>query len=147
MPKVYTLDELKSWTPERRLALYTNAKKHPDGAYIVQMIDDNGLSLSTSWMSIHDPVFRQIHDIAWSPEGKRAAVEATEKGWPAISGVDLLLKEKLGDKYRSEDKGTLSAGSVVAEVMRHLGYREAGTGKCPEGCVAKTGMTWKPFAR
>jgi hypothetical protein len=53
------------------------------------------------------------------------------------------LQAELGDLYGKHDLGTASAGAVVAEVMRHLGYREAGQGTCPPNCTARTGMKWR----
>jgi len=142
MAKIYTLDELKSWTPEKRKGVYLNAKKHPDGQYIVDLIDQNGLSLSSGGLSLDDPVYRRIVEICWSTEGRKAAVEATKQGLPALCGVDPLLQADLGDQYGKFDLGTASAGSVVAEVMHHLGYRKSGSGPCPSNCTAKTGAKW-----
>ena len=143
MKKQYTLEELKAWAPEKRKKLYDNAKRHPDGAYIVELIEKNGLSLSSGGLSFDDPVHQRIVDIIWSVAGQKAAVEATKKGLPALCGVDMLLQAELGDLYHKHDLGTASAGSVVAELMRHLGYKEAGKGKCPPECTAKTGERWK----
>lgn len=143
MSKTFTLDELRSWTPEKRKALYLNAKKHPSGQYIVDLIDQNGLSLSSGGLTADDPVHRTIVEVTWSTLGKKAALEATKRGEPAVCGVDILLQAKLGDLYGKYDLGTASAGAVVAEMMRHLGYREAGQGKCPSGCAARTGMKWQ----
>ena len=142
MAKVYTLKELKTWTPERRLQLYRNAKARPEGAYIVEMIDENGLPLSTGALSSNDPLYLQMVEIAWSKAGKEAAVSATKQGFPALCGVDRLLRDQLGDRYHKHNMGTFSAGGAVAEVMRHLGYREKGTGKCSDDCVARTGIMW-----
>ena len=140
--KVFTLEELRAWTPERRLTLYNNAKKHADGKYIVEMIDENGLSLSSGALSINDPLYLEMVDIAWSTDGRKAAVEATKAGFPALCGVDRLFRDRLGDKYHKHNMGTFSAGGAVAEVMRHLGYRQRGNGKCPADCVARTGIVW-----
>jgi hypothetical protein len=43
-----------------------------------------------------------------------------------------------GDRYHPHDLGTVDAGSIVGEVMRHLGYELAGRKDMPEGSVAKT---------
>ena len=93
-------------------------------------------------MSNNDPVYLQMVDIAWSVAGREAAVAAVKAGLPALCGVDRLLREELGDKYHKHNMGTFSAGGAVAEVMRHLGYRVIGTGKCPANCVARTGLMW-----
>ncbi len=143
MAKTYTLEDLRSWTPEKRRNLYLNAKKHPDGQYIVDMIDQNGLALSSGGLRLDDPVFLKMVELAWSPAGQKAAIDATKQGMPALCGVDILWQAELGDLYGKHDLGTASAGAVVAEVMRHLGYREAGQGTCPPNCTARTGMKWR----
>lgn len=142
MPKLPTLEDLKSWTPEKRLRIYQNAQKHPDGRVIVEMIDRNGLSLSSGGLTSDDPVIIRMIEIIWSQEGKAAALEATHKGLPAVSGVDPLLQQDLGDQYHKHNQGTMNAGFYVAELMRHLGYRAAGRAPCSPDCVAKTAETW-----
>jgi hypothetical protein len=47
MAKVYTREELMSWTPAQRLSLYKNAKTRPEGKYIADMIDEHGMALSS----------------------------------------------------------------------------------------------------
>jgi hypothetical protein len=143
MAKTYTLEELRSWTPEKLHQLYTNAAKHSGGKYIIDLIDQNGLPLSSGGLSFDDPIYRKIIEIIWSNEGKALAIEATKQGIPALCGVDILLRQELGDRYGKHDLGTASAGDVVAKMMRHLGYREIGEGKCPPGCTAKTGLRWR----
>jgi hypothetical protein len=141
--KKYTLEELRSWAPEKLRQLYDNAGKHPDGKYIRDLIEQNGLPLSSGGLNFDDPVFRKIVELVWSKQGQALAIEATKHRVPALCGIDRLLREELGDRYGKYDLGTSSAGYVVAEMMRHLGYREAGHGKCPTGCTAKTGLLWR----
>jgi hypothetical protein len=50
---------------------------------------------------------------------------------------------ELGERYHPHDQGTMNAGYIVGELMRHLGYIQDGEGKIPEGSVAKTAMKWK----
>ena len=144
MPKLPTLEELRSWSPEKRLRLYQNAQKHPDGKPIVEMIDQSGLSLSSGGLTNDDPVVIQMIEIIWSNEGREAALEATRKGLPAVSGIDPLLQAALGDRYHKHNQGTMNAGFYVAELMRHLGYKAAGKAPCSPDCIAKTGETWVP---
>jgi hypothetical protein len=143
MPKIFTLDELRSWTAEKRRDVYQNAKKSPEGKYIIDLIEQNGLSLSSGGLSLDDPVHLRIVEIAWSIAGQQAAIDATQQGIPALCGVDLLLQAELGDLYGKHDLGTASAGAVVAAVMRHRGFREAGSGKCPPNCTVRTAMKWR----
>ena len=143
--KIPTLETLKLMTPERRLTLYQNAEKRraAGGQAIIDLIDNSGLPLRSAGMSSTDPVYLMMEEIVWSKEGRFAATAAGEKGPPSLGGVDPLLKAALGDRYNAHDTGTLNAGYIVAALMRHLGYIESGTGKCPAGCVAKTGLIWR----
>jgi hypothetical protein len=142
MLKIFTLEELRGWTPEKRKHLYDNARKTADGQYIVDIIERNGLALSSGALSTNDPVHLKIVELAWSTHGREAMIEATKNGIPALCGLDPLLQAEIGDRYGKHDLGTAVAGTVVAEVMRHLGYRETGQGKCPAECTAKTGLCW-----
>jgi len=98
----------------------------------------------TEGLTLDSPTYQTIKRIVWSPEGQQAALEAVKCGHPALGGVDPLLQKELGKDYGREDLGTASAGSEVAMMMRERGYTEAGRGSCPHGCVARSGLTWKP---
>jgi hypothetical protein len=143
--KKYTLDDLKKMTAEQRAILYQNAVKHREsgGQEIIDLIDSSGLPLSEGGMRMSDPAYLKIQDITWSAEGRKAAVEATEKGLPALAGIERLIVAALGDRYHPHDGGTVNAGFIVAELMRHIGYVEDKEGKMPNGSVAKTAMRWK----
>jgi hypothetical protein len=147
--KTYTLEDLKAMTPERRLSLYQNAKERlgAGGQEIMDLIDNSGLPLSSGGLQADDPLYLEMEEIIWSEEGRTAALAATTDGRPALSGIDPLLKRKLGDRYGPYDQGTLNAGYIVAGLMRHLGYHERGQGKCADGCVAKTGIIWEANPR
>jgi hypothetical protein len=144
--KDYTLDDLKMMTPEQRAILYQNAVKYRDrgGQVIIDLIDSSGLPLSSGGMRENDPAYLAMREIVWSAKGRGAAIEATEKGIPALAGIEPLIVAKLGDRYHPHDGGTVSAGYLVAELMRHLGYVDDREGKMPQGSVAKTAMKWKP---
>jgi hypothetical protein len=143
--KLYDLDTLKSLTPEQRAVLYQNAAKHRDkgGQEIIDLIDSSGLSLSSGGMRTNDPAYLKMQDIAWSADGRKAALDATKRGFPALAGIEPLIVAELGERYHPHDGGTINAGFIVAELMRHLGYVENGQGKMPDGSVAKTAMKWK----
>jgi hypothetical protein len=132
--KKLTMEDLKQMTPERRATLYQNAVKRREqgGQEIIDLLEASGLSLSSGHMVSDDPAYLKMIEIVWATEGRAAALAATEKGLPALAGVDPLISAELGDRYGPHDGGTLNAGY------------EAGQGKMPEGCVAKTAMKWKP---
>jgi len=144
--KIYTLDDLKAMTPEQRAVLYQNAVKlrESGGQPIIDLIDTSGLSLSEGGMRTTDPMYIKMDEITWSSEGRKLAVEATENGLPALAGIEPMFVAALGERYHPHDGGTMNAGYIVSQLMRHLGYVENGQGNMPEGSVAKTAMKWKP---
>ncbi len=86
-----------------------------------------------------DPVTIRMFEIINSAEGRAAMIAATEKGLPAISGVDHRLSAELGVDYGGHNQATQTAGFLVAERVRQLGYRNSGRkGKLPERSIAKT---------
>jgi hypothetical protein len=133
-------------TPEKRANLYQNAVKRRahGGQEIIDLIDSSGLPLSAGGMRMSDPAYLKMQDITWSSDGRKAAIEATENGLPALAGVEPLIVAALADRYHPHDGGTVNAGFIVAELMRHIGYVEDKEGKMPAGSVAKTAMKWKP---
>lgn len=143
--KKYTLDDLKKMTAEERATLYQNALKRSEsgGQEIVELIHSSGLPLSDGGMRADDPAYLKMEEIMWSSEGRAAAVEATDKGLPALAGVEPMFVAALKERYHPHDGGTMNAGYIVGQLMRHLGYIEDGQGKMPDGSVAKTAMKWK----
>lgn len=143
--KAYTVADLKALSPEERATLYENARKRraEGGQAIMDMIDSSGLSLSAGGMRTSDPVYVRMQELIWSAEGRSLALAATANGFPALAGVERLIVDDLGDRYHPHDLGTASAGSIVGELMRHLGYAKDREAKMPDGSVAKTAMLWK----
>lgn len=144
--KIPTLDDVKNMTPEQRAILYQNAKdrREKGGQEIMDLIDSSGLPLSSGGMRMSDPAYLKMEELTWSTEGRKAAVDATERGLPALAGIEPLIVAALGDRYHPHDGGTQNAGFIVGELMRHLGYDRNGDGKMPNGSVANAAMKWKP---
>ena len=93
---------------------------------------------------MNQAVYKAMQRLVNSADGIRRAVRATNDGQPALAGVDALLREELGAEYARAVDGGWWAEFTVAQVMRDLGFVEAGIGKCPEGCIAGEGTVWKP---
>ena len=89
-------------------------------------------------------LYRIMEQLVNSADGIKYAVRATNDGQPALAGVDALLRRELGSEYERANNGTWWAGFTVAQLMREMGYVEAGTARCPPGCVASQGVVWKP---
>ena len=144
-----TIEKLEAMSPDRRATLYENARKrlNQGGKEIMELINASGLALRSGGITFSDPVHLRMEEIAWSIEGKRLLVEATEAGHPALAGIEPWIVADLGSLYHPHDLGTVDAGSIVGEVMRHLGYELAGRANMPAGSVAKTAATWRPRIR
>ena len=93
-------------------------------------------------LTTDDPTYIEMGEIIRSKEGLAAVVKAALAGIPALCGVDPLLCERLGPRYRTIDLGTASAGDYVANLMRELGFKQGPARRCPDGCLAKTAILW-----
>ena len=91
---------------------------------------------------INQAIYKTMEQVVNSAEGIKHAVRATNDGQPALAGVDALLRRELGSEYVRVNNGAWWAGFVVAQLMKDLGFVEAGIAKCPEGCVAREGKVW-----
>jgi hypothetical protein len=88
---------------------------------------------------------KRTKEIVYSSEGLAAAIEATKSGFPALQGVDPILKERLGADYRSDNGATLEAGFWIDKMLLAQGYRSLGkNGKLSSSCVATTGKIFVP---
>lgn len=132
-------------SPEQRMTVRSRAARLDNqlGRSTVALIDSLHLPLSSGGMSLDDPLYREMQEIVWSARARAAALLSVENGLPALAGVDPILQELMGTRYGREAQGTMNAGSLVAEVMRHEGYEKSGDGPLPPGCIARTAATWK----
>ena len=138
-------EKIAALTVHERAVLYANARRlgNPKGMELAAQIEASGLPYSEPGCVLEsDPICRKMYDIINSPEGTRAAIAATENGLPALAGVDPLLNAALTVDYGAHNMTTATAGDYVANLMRSLGYKEAGSGATPPGCVVKTAKKW-----
>lgn len=108
-------------------------RRENGGQEILDLIDSSGLPLSDGGIRTDDSAFLEVEEIMWSSEGRAAAVGATASGLPALVGVEPMFVAALGGRYHPHDGGTMNAGYIVGQLMRHLGYVEDGQGKMPMG--------------
>ncbi|MGE5548245.1 MAG: hypothetical protein ACM33T_15170 [Solirubrobacterales bacterium] len=143
--KTWTLDQIAKLPQERRAAMYDNALRvgGPEGQALAKLIEESGLPYrNPTCPSDNDPIMRRIEEVVFSGEGRKAAIEAAAQGLPAMAGIDPLLQQALGKDYGKHNLTTATAGDRVANLMRQMGYREAGSRSLPSGCVAKSAMLW-----
>jgi len=119
--------------PPRRLAANTPLAPQNNQRYI--MVSNSGLRKG-------DATYIEMEQIVRSAEGRKTAIDAAENMVPALCGVDRLLREKLGDRYRKIDGGTVCAGALVAELMRELGYTAGTRKRCGDDCLARSAILW-----
>lgn len=143
----WTIERLRAVSPHERHRLYMNAcakADTEDGAALKLLIEESGLPFSDdAALKMDDPISLKMIEIIFSPEGRQAALDATNKGEPAMLGIDPLLKAALGVDYGSHNMGTATAGAIVGALMRQLGFTNAGQKPLPDYCVAKTAETWR----
>ena len=138
---------LKRLKPSERHALWSNAKKRDNdneqAKAIVHLIETSGLEYRAGGsMRLDNAIGKAMHRVIFSEVGKKAAFEATESGLPALAGVDPLLATALGKDYGKHNEATIQAGYLVTNMMEQSGYKQAGSGPLPLGCVAKTGLVF-----
>jgi hypothetical protein len=89
-----------------------------------------------------DATYIELGRIIRSAEGRKAATGAAQGMLPALCGVDHLLREKLGDRYKKTDGGTACAGTLVAELMHELGYVAGTRKRCGDDCLVRSAILW-----
>ena len=143
----WTLAKLKAKSPEDRYRVWENARRRgdADAMALARLIETSGLEYAEQGgISMTDPRVIEMDEVITSEAGRRACVDATAAGLPALAGVEPLIVERMGDRYASHSQITVTAGSLVGQVMYALGYEKAGQAKMPDGSVAKTAATWRP---
>jgi hypothetical protein len=146
LPGGWTLERLKAKTPEERFTVWQNARRlgTPDALSLARYIETCGLDFAErGGMSLNDPRAVEMQEIIESPEGRAACLAATEKGLPAMAGVEPLIIAQMGSRYGAFNQMTNTAGALVGTLMMSLGYRLAGRGNMPQGAVAQTAATWR----
>lgn len=101
------------------------------------MSQGNGVSLTSArWLA--------LKAVINSDEAKTAMRAAVDAGNPPLCGVDALLTEIIVDYARKDDQILKSAGSLVAEYMRAMGYKQGSVKVCPSGCTVGTATMFTP---
>jgi hypothetical protein len=142
----WTRSKLAARSPEERYAIWKRARglRTADGNQLAREIELLGLPYADpGHLADEHPMRARMTEIITSPEGRSACIEATLDGLPAIAGVDPLLHEAFGADYRRSDEALATAASLVGDLMRGLGYVEAGSKALPSRYVARSGVFWK----
>jgi hypothetical protein len=143
----WTRAKLAARSPEERHGIWKNAraKATPEALELAAVIEDLGIfTPGAGGLKMDDPLTLRMFDIINSAKGRAACIEATDKGQPAIAGVDPMLRATLGEQYSGENRATVAAGVLVGELMRMLGYQHAGERQMPVGSVATRAAIWLP---
>lgn len=142
----WTLARLRQRSQSERHAIWKRAKglHSAEGNHLARAIERLGMPYAEPEpLAGDDPLMVRMREIMGLPAARSAAVEATLDGMAAMAGIDALLHESLGEDYRRTAAAVPTAQALTAELMRSLGYLEAGLKELPPRCVARTGVFWK----
>lgn len=146
MAKTITREDLRSYPLQKRAALYQSACRlghTPEGAQLKKLIEEAGLPYSEDrCLTNDDPIAIKMYEVIHSAEGRTASLAAVKAGLPAMAGIDPLLQIALGVDYGPHNMATVTAGSLVGDLMTEMGYKKGKQAKLPAHCVAKTAATW-----
>lgn len=143
----WTYERLAAKTAEERYNLWLNAKAKDtvQAQELARFIEDSGLDYApTGGISMSDPRVLEMRDVIESPEGVAACLGATAEGLPALAGVERMIVARMKTRYGAFSQMTVTAGSIVGELMLSKGYRIAAQKKMPAGSVAKKAAFWTP---
>jgi hypothetical protein len=142
----WTLSRLREKSQTERHAVWKRARSlhSAEGNHLARAIERLGLPYAEPEpLSGEDPLVARMRVVMDSPEARSAAIEATLDGLPAMAGIDLLMHERLGEDYRRNPAAAPTAQDFTADLMKGLGYVEAGEKDLPKRCIARTGVFWK----
>jgi hypothetical protein len=145
----WTRRRLREKSQNERHAIWKRARAlhSAEGNQLARAIELLGLAYAEPEpLAQDDPLMARMQAILASPAARSAAIEATLDGLPAMSGIDALLHDELGEEYRLDPAAVPTAQGLVDGLMRSLGYVEAGRKDLPRRCVARSGVFWKRAA-
>ncbi|MBC7312428.1 MAG: hypothetical protein H5U11_08020 [Rhizobium sp.] len=146
MPKPISLEQIASWTIEKRQTLYRNCMErieNPEAVRLVELIVSSGLPYRKSKEIAHgDPEMTAIEIIVNSPAHEVLILDAVANDLPPLQAIEPLIVARLGADYRGDNGGTIAAGYLIAKRLYALGYTKGPARKMPEGSVAKTASTY-----
>ena len=104
--------KLAARSTHERHQLWLNAKAATgeEAKILVKLIENSGLDYladKAKSVTLDSPIGRKLEKIVFSPDGKKAAIESTKAGLPAIAGVDPLLQAGLGEDYNPHNEATI----------------------------------------
>ena len=137
---------LRARSQTERYAVWKRAKSlhSAEGNHLARAIELLGLPYAEPEpLGDEDPLLARMRELIDEPRARAAAIEATLDGLPAMAGIDVLMHEEIGEAYRRNEAAVPTAQLLTAELMRRLGYVEAGVKDLPARCVARTGVFWK----
>lgn len=142
----WTRSKLAARSPKERYAIWKRARglKTADGNQLAREIERLGLPYADPGvLADDDPVMATMREIAATREARSACIEATLDGLPAVAGLDTLFHQALGLDYRRNDAALSTAQVLAADLMKGLGYVEAGRKELPNRYVLRDGVFWK----
>lgn len=105
----------------------------PEADELARFIEEFGLNYAqTGGISMSYPLVLKMRDVIESAEGEEACLKATADGLPALAGVEPMIVERMGSRYGQFSLMTVTAGSIVGELMLSRGApRSEARRRCP----------------
>lgn len=151
--RVTTLEELQKLSPERRRDFRDNNRKNLNNPRFSDIPRQNLELLETSGLAVAadrelrdgDWQLRKIEMIINATANEALLLNAVAQGEPPLGAIEHLIREALGNEYRSDRKDTVHAGDLVAKRLYALNYEKiiGGEKRMPAGSIAKTAATFR----
>ena len=142
----WTRSKLRQRSQSERYAVWKRAKAlhSAEGNHLARAIERLGLPYAEPEpLTADDALLAAMGEIMATPGARSAAIESTLDGLPAMAGIDALLHDRLGERYRLNPAAVASAQILVAELMTRLGYVAAGRKPLSGRNIARSGVFWK----
>ena len=155
--RAITLQELQKLSPERRRDFRDNNSNNLNNPKFgdiprqnLELLKESGLAIAPDReLRDGDWQLRKIEMIINSAANEGLMLDAVARGEPPLGAIEHLIRETLGNEYRSDRKDTVHAGDLVAKRLYALNYEKVvgGEQRMPTGSVAKTAATFRKRKR
>ena len=140
MPIQWTVEKLRTRSPEEIRTLYTRAIGMDDDAAraVAALILEHGLLADEKGgLPFDHPHMLAIEAICAEQKAITEAVASSEAGLPALAGMEYRLVRALGDHY-GPNYTTNHAGRCIKEGMLERGWKGTVQKPMPAGSIAKS---------
>lgn len=124
----------------QRYAADPASRFHNDGVATLRQLEELGIKVPAAGVTLDSPAGKLMQRVIFSPEGRRAAMDAAKQGKAPMEPIDVLLQAAMGADYSADNGATVQAGYLVANLMRQEMWEVSPNRRAhlPDHCIAKT---------